>query len=511
MATKRDDAVNPLLAPSTRVTAAPKKTNKSLTNAKRKYTEETPGGLLIVREPRYGAQRQSIAASTSSKPPTKKFKADGLSVRQKPTRNPSVDPVVENDVREMDDEANNLPPDSMSFPPSSPVKPPRKVKSKSTDTEVPLLDGTPQAERNKALRGDTMTAITRDRGKTPEPDPNPRHRNSMGGRGKRISSSFQAGAFSLPHAKVHGESFYKHIDHDLPDSEQLRQLLTWSASRAAVSSVASSSPSSLPPEDVTAFKSIMDDMVKTLAESRLNLSLYRPDDEDAPTGTNTQNEKNKHREITYAQQLREAEEEAEGWKKTGHFYDTYTAKERQRIEERRQGHRNASPDEQLLDNERLRYGLRLSNAPSDANGLEAGIRSRLSDLPFKLDMLHTNLHAARTCARVTSRALDARFGLLNVGLGSLASRNRGESHINALAGPSGTGRPSALDATKGLLRVLASVDMERPLGKVGDAPTEAQRDAKVTLSMASTLCSPSGGPGPPRGESRLQGERTLGP
>ncbi|KAK7027057.1 Mis12-Mtw1 protein family-domain-containing protein [Favolaschia claudopus] len=478
MANKRDDAVNPLL-----------KTNKSLTsNAKRKYTEETPGGLMIVREP---AQRQSTAVSTSSKHPTKKFKA---------TRNPSVDPVEENAVREMDDEVNNLRTGSMSLRSSSPVKPPPKVKSNIVvaDTEVPLLHGTPQAKRNKALRGDPMTA--RDRGKTPEPSGNFRHRNSTGGRGKRISSSFQAGAFSLPHAKVHEESFYKHIDHDLPDSEQLRQLLTWSASRTAVSS------------DVTAFKSIMDDMVKTLVEKRLNLSLYRPDDEDAPTGTNTQNEKNKQWEITYTQQLREAEEEAEAWKRTGHVYGTYAAKERQRIEERRHGHRNASPDERLLDNERFRYGLRLSNGPSDANGLEAEIQSRLPDLPFKLDMLHTNLHTAQTCARVTSRALDARFGLLNAGLGGLAARSRGESRINALAGPSGIGLPSGLDATKGLLRVLASVDMERPLGKVGDAPTEAQRDAKaagqrrLTPSVAATRGSPSGGP---QGESRLQGERTL--
>ncbi|KAK7012372.1 Mis12-Mtw1 protein family-domain-containing protein [Favolaschia claudopus] len=506
MGNKRDDVVNPLLVASTRVTAAPKKTNKSLTsNAKRKYTEETAGGLMIVREPRYDAQRQSTAVSTSSKPPTKKFKT---------SRNPSVDPVEENAVREMDDEANNLRTGSMSLRSSSLVKPPPKVKLKSnivvTDTEVPLLDGTPEAKRNKALRGDTMTA--RDRGKTPEPNGNFRHRNSMGGRGKRISSSFQAGAFSLPHAKVHEESFYKHIDHDLPDSEQLRQLLTWSASRAAVSSVASSSSSSLPPEDVTAFKSIMDDMVKTLVAKRLNLSLYRPDDGDAPTGTNTQNEKNKQWEITYTQQLREAEEEAEAWKRTGHFYGTYAAKERQRIEERRQGHHNASPDERLLDNERLRYGLRLSNGPSGANGLEAEIQSRLPDLPFKLDMLHANLHTARTCARVTSRALDARFGLLNAGLGGLAARSRGESRINALAGPSGIGLPSGLDATKGLLRVLASVDMERPLGKVGDAPTEAQRNAKaagqrrLTPSMAATRGSPSGGP---QGESRLQGERIV--
>jgi hypothetical protein len=59
---------------------------------------------------------------------------------------------------------------------------------------VPLLDGTPQAERNKVLRGDAMAAIARDRA---EPDPKThQRRTSLGGRGKRISSSFQAGAFS---------------------------------------------------------------------------------------------------------------------------------------------------------------------------------------------------------------------------------------------------------------------------------------------------------------------------
>ncbi|KAK7064856.1 Mis12-Mtw1 protein family-domain-containing protein [Favolaschia claudopus] len=549
MATRRDStnpAANPLLAASsnTRTTAAPKKSNKSLAStAKRKYTEETPGGLLIVREPRNDAQRQPTAGP--SNPPAKKFKADALSVPQQPTRNASVDPVVENDVRQMEDEANNLrrasranssnlaSPSSMSFRPSSPVKPPPKPsKSKSkkaatrvvTDTEVPLLDGTPQAERNKMLRSDAMAAIARDRergnSKTPEPDKKSSHqrRNSFGGRGKRISTSFQAGAFTLPHPKVNEESFYKHIDRDLPDPEQLRQLLTWSSSRASSSS--SSGSASLPPEDVSAFKSMEDDMVRSLAERRINLSLYGPDDENAPTGTNAQNEKNKQWEVIYTQQLREAQEEDEEWKKTGYFYDAYTSKERRRIDERRHAHRNAPPDERLLDNERLRYGLRLSNAPPDADGLEAQIRARVPDLQFKLDMLHTNLHAARTCARVASRALDARFGLLDAGLGGLAARNR--SRVNGFAGPSGSGSGIGGsgrregDTAQGLLRALASVDMERPPGKVGDAARKAAREAQRAVKSGDgerRLTLPTaGGPGTPKrpGTPRRERERTPG-
>jgi kinetochore protein Mis13/DSN1 len=129
-------------------------------------------------------------------------------------RNASVDPIVEKDVREMEDEADRLrrasrahDPSlaSMSFRPSSPEKPPKPKPSRSkktvsiVDTEIPLLDGTPQAERNKLLRGDAMAAIARDRGRTPDLEPDPKthqRRSSLGGRGKRISNSFQSGAFS---------------------------------------------------------------------------------------------------------------------------------------------------------------------------------------------------------------------------------------------------------------------------------------------------------------------------
>jgi hypothetical protein len=224
MATKRNaakfDSTNPLLAANPHPA---KKPRKDVASTKRKCIptiltpfelltqyidpEETPGAPFIVHEPRNDALRQPT--------PAKKFKADGLSVPQQQTRNLHVHPVVEKDVREMEDEADRLlrasralvnqsinranttqhtSPSSMSFRPSSTAKPPPKSKSGKSkkavaiivDEEVPLLDGTPQAERNKLLRGDAMA----------DPKTHQR-RTSLGGRGKRISSSFQAGAFSM--------------------------------------------------------------------------------------------------------------------------------------------------------------------------------------------------------------------------------------------------------------------------------------------------------------------------
>lgn len=48
-----------------------------------------------------------------------------------------------------------------------------------------------------------------------------------------------------------------------------------------------------------------DDMVRMLAERRLDLSLFSPDDQEAPKGTNAQNEKNKQWEVVYTQQLQQ--------------------------------------------------------------------------------------------------------------------------------------------------------------------------------------------------------------
>ncbi|KAJ7151733.1 Mis12-Mtw1 protein family-domain-containing protein [Mycena filopes] len=552
MATKRD-ASNPLMA------AAAKKAKKDVAStSKRKYTEETPGGLLIVRAPRNDAQsreRQPTAGPSEPPPAAKKFKADtssrGLSVPANRTRTASVDPIVEKDVREMEDEADrlrrasrahtiidpSLASTSMSFRPTSPEKPPPKPKPKAAkgkkdkgvrvvDTQVPILDGTPQAERNKLLRGDAMAAIARDRerGRTPEADQEPKghsRRSSLGGRGKRISSSFQAGAFTLPHPKVHEESFYKHIDRELPDAEQLRQLLTWSASRASTSAVAE-----LPPEDAAGLEGIKDGMVRMLAERRIDLSLFGPEDEEdmAAKGTNAQNEKNRQWEVVYTKQLQDAQDEDEEWKKTKYFYEAHAVKEQKRLAERRSSRSSSSsplPDPALLS-DRLRHGLRLAQAPSPSPA-STQIRARLPELQWKFDLLHANLNSARTCARVAGRALDARFGLLGEGLAGRA----GDPHVTAtaLAGPSGVGGAPA--HTHDLLRALTRVDMARPPGMVGDAARRAAREVeratragegerRLTLTGAAggsgSGAGAGGGGGTPRrpGTPRRERERTPG-
>ncbi|KAJ7201639.1 Mis12-Mtw1 protein family-domain-containing protein, partial [Mycena pura] len=522
MATKRDagkhlHSTNPLMA------AAAKKSvsKKDAASSKRKYTEETSGGLLIVRASQSDAQTRPVSVAErqpgpSIPPPSKKFKADearGLSVPPKGTRNASVDPSVHEDVRDMDDEAARLRPPSPSRasitvdPPLTFRTSPAEKRSTShsgkgknavpvIDVEEPLLDGTPQAERNKTLRADAMTAIARDRARTPEANPKSHKRRSSLGRGKRISNSFKGSAFTLPHPKVHEESFYKHIDRDLPDSEQLRQLLTWSASRASTTT-----SSNLPPEDVSAVKSIADNMVRMLAERRIDVSLFRPEDQDmdAVKGTNAQNEKNKRWEIVYKQQLQDSQDEYEEWKRMAASHEMYAAKEKKRMEERRRTRADPWPDERDLDG-RFRQGLLLCKSPPSDEALSA----RLPDLQFKLDVLHDNLQAARTAVRVAAQMLDMRFGLL-------------DAELAARADP-GLSLAGATD-TRGLLRALARVDMERPPAMVGDAARRAAREVqratregerRVTLTGVGTGPDTPRRPGTPRRDRTPGRERTPG-
>ncbi|KAJ7171671.1 Mis12-Mtw1 protein family-domain-containing protein [Mycena crocata] len=523
--------MNPLLA------AAAKKP-KSLSNgqttstAKRRYNEQTPGGLLIVRDSRNGAQTRAREPSAGpSNPPAKKFKANpsgGLSVPPQAARNASVDPVVEKDVQEMQDEADRLrrasranttiDPSltSMSFRPSSPAKQPKPTRAKKKkdtvlDTLEPVLDGTPQAERNKILRGDAMAAIARDaeRGRTPESDPKGhRRRSSLGGRGKRASTSYNGGVVPPPHAKVDEESFYKHIDRELSDSEQLRVLLMWSASRAANST----DTPKLSPQEAELLKGLTDDVPRMLADRLINLSLYAPEDQDmdgVATGENAQNEKNKRWVEVYSQDIKNAEDEAEEWKRTEFHYEEFIRKERRHLEERKRAPRDASPDENALD-ERFRRGLQLARAGPSA--VSADVAARLPDLQFKLDTLHTNLHAARTFVRVAERTLDARFGLLSGGLAARAGTGTALGVGASIGGPA--------DDSRALLRALSVVDKERPAAKVPDAVQQARREVqraaragdgerRLTLPSAGSG-SGAGSGGTPRRPGTPRRERTPG-
>lgn len=127
-----------------------------------------------------------------------------------------------------------------------------------------------------------------------------------------------------PHQSVSENSFYKHIDCDLPESERMRQLLIWCSmrtsttsqarSKSATSSTVESSSNSIPAEPELpslskeasqVLKSIQDCIVRTLAEKKMNISILS-------SGSNTpaedlreneQNTKNRHWQVTYTTQI----------------------------------------------------------------------------------------------------------------------------------------------------------------------------------------------------------------
>ncbi|KAJ7735311.1 hypothetical protein B0H16DRAFT_1765175 [Mycena metata] len=230
-----------------------------------------------------------------------------------------------------------------------------------------------------------MAAIAQDHDQEAE-EPQPKlhsRRSSLGGHGKQISSSFQAGAFTLPHPKVNDDSFYKHIDRDLPDVEQLRQLFTWTASRASTSSA-----EEIPPEDVAGIEDIKDDM-----------------DVAAATGTNAQNEKNRQWGVVYTKQLQECVSFLSLpfhlficlLKKAKYFYKAHAEKERKHLAERRslcsfspsssssRSHADSQLPDAALLSDRLCHGLQLAQAPSPSAALTQ-IRGRLPGLQFKFDL-----------------------------------------------------------------------------------------------------------------------------
>lgn len=127
-----------------------------------------------------------------------------------------------------------------------------------------------------------------------------------------------------PHNSVSETSFYKHIDCDLPDSERLRQLLIWCSIRASGTTTFSSSSTPSKPKSLPAniqlpklsakanqvFRSFQDDVVRMLAERKIDLSLYGgPDTSQAGPSEvklreNEQNSKNKEFEVKYSQEIR---------------------------------------------------------------------------------------------------------------------------------------------------------------------------------------------------------------
>ncbi|KAG6917734.1 hypothetical protein DXG01_001385 [Tephrocybe rancida] len=233
------------------------------------------------------------------------------------------------------------------------------------DVSAPLPaedDETPQIQRNKRLRAGAMAAIASGTDSNMAVDPitpprtaangdsssgsSHRRKSSIGGRGKRISTSYQTtGVITQPHKSVADTSFYKHIDADLPDSDRVRQLLIWCSARAASTSSPATNPDPPPPplpklsaKAGQVLKATQEDIIRKLAERHIDLSLFGGHEEketDKELAANTQNVTNRTWEGVYGSHIQRAIEEEEAWKKVGYTYDTYARRVRTSVEKRR--------------------------------------------------------------------------------------------------------------------------------------------------------------------------------
>ncbi|KAF8910480.1 Mis12-Mtw1 protein family-domain-containing protein [Gymnopilus junonius] len=587
---RKPEDSNPLLNAAA-AKRAKKEAKLGASNKRKLNNEEGPGGLLVVRATE-SQPAQSQPATTNhvdlpprfasqppiagpSKPPSKKFRADSeapaqprgnskskLATNDNAAHSPAYDDSeVEKDVRAMEDEADHLRrhsrahttiDSSLLVRPDSGDTSRSKGKTRIVDTIVPVPDSeTPQLERNKQMRSGAMAAIQNGRGRTLEQDGNHtghRRKSSVGGRGKRISTSFEmTGVITQPHNTVSESSFYKHIDCDLPEPERIRQLLIWCSLRAAStpSSSSKSSSSSKPPlqqpplpplsaEGAQVLKSVQEDLVRMLAEKRIDFSLYsseassskRPGEE---LRANEQNVRNRQLEVAYTQHIQQSQAEEEAWKKVSYGYEAYTKKLQTSLDKRRvavqldpgalsakaKGKRRATgeiddlesqfiPSEQeippafhpaltlaksvlghrTVGDDRIagggsRHGRARFNMSHEE--MEAELKRRLPDLEFKVDQIFSYASTARTMVNVAEEALNERYDLLSAALTSrispypppveLAPGSSTQLLSTYVAAPS-SAKPDPLD----LMRALSRVDQERPPAQVGDAARRAARE-----------------------------------
>ena len=111
-----------------------------------------------------------------------------------------------------------------------------------------------------------------------------------------------------PHNSVSESSFYKHIDADLSDCERIRQLLIWCSLRT-LSGNPSSKSGDLPvlnSEAVKLLRLAQEDVVRRLAEKKIELNFYSSSSSSQAQGDlreNEQNVRNRKWEVSYTGEI----------------------------------------------------------------------------------------------------------------------------------------------------------------------------------------------------------------
>ncbi|KAL5504421.1 hypothetical protein ACEPAH_8496 [Sanghuangporus vaninii] len=471
------------------------------------------------------------------------------------------DNEVEEDVRQMNSEADNLRDRSrasianmtpaamtveLEFPPpksSAPNGGKSRVQQlkghfepggpSQTDREgtIPIAEQeTPQIVRNRLFRGESRpppessSGQSRTSGSSGPPSSSgpgsSRRRSSFSMRGKRVSSTFEStGIITMPHTSVSDNSLYKHIDPELPESQRIRQLLIWVASRAKEPSSsrggkrkANDAPPldanlpPLPPGGAELLKEIEDDIIRQLAEKKIDTSAYS-----GPSGLNgswklkenEQNVKNRAREKLFTEQIEDIyrrKKEDLAWAEVAQFYNAHQTNVLSAINQKNRAakgkgkQRAASQEPEDLEpwENELSEKFRGPKGYDAAKQLiELGVEGvgkgdpRLEQMQFKEDRLHAALSVARQLTHIARLDLDRRFALLNL---SLAQRTLPPSSEATLSGQQALLNfvpATALPLTRqtgpdaqDLLRALTRTDASRPRAQVGDAARRAAKDVQ---------------------------------
>ncbi|KAL5526291.1 hypothetical protein ACEPAF_8014 [Sanghuangporus sanghuang] len=471
------------------------------------------------------------------------------------------DHEVEEDVRQMNSEADNLRDRSrasianmtpaamtveLEFPPpksSAPNGGKSRVQQlkgqfepggpSQTDREgtIPIAEQeTPQIVRNRLFRGESRPPSESSSGQSrttgssgPPSSSGPgssRRRSSFSMRGKRVSSTFEStGIITMPHTSVSDNSLYKHIDPELPESQRIRQLLIWVASRAkeALSSrggkrKANDAPPPdanlppLPPGGAELLKEIEDDIIQQLAEKKIDTSAYS-----GPSGVNgswklkenEQNVKNRAREKLFTEQIEDIyrrKKEDLAWAEVAQFYNAHQTNVLSAINQKNRAakgkgkQRAASQEPEDLEpweNELPEKFRGPKGCDAAKQLIELGVEGvgkgdpRLEQLQFKEDRLYAALSVARQLTHIARLDLDRRFALLNLSLAQRTLPPSSEAPLSGQQALSNFVPATALPLTRhtgpdaqDLLRALTRTDAARPRAQVGDAARRAAKDVQ---------------------------------
>ncbi|KAL1740895.1 Mis12-Mtw1 protein family-domain-containing protein [Schizophyllum fasciatum] len=481
--------------------------------------EEQPGGFIIARGP--SVQPPSRAPSTQptatvvDPPPPAKRKRTGsvppvttpsrLDVPNPRSRDPDgqgpciptrSSPELDEDAQAMTTEADELRRSSRSFSTTTTPAASQKQHQRRRSGVVPIPDAeteSPTIERNRALRGEEA----RGRGEARTPTNGHRRRSSLSARGKRVSDIYAStGVIPTPHESVSGASFHKHIDHDQPEPERLRQVLIWHADRGASNTEVSSS---LTPTARQVYARAQETFINMLHEKKIHLPTYHTDSsaDSATMKPNKFNVTNAQWEATYTQRNEESEARYEEWNQCRYTYDEFIKKERAKLEKEKQadlsmkakGKQRADepaalaeayfPQEHLIPDDATRLHVAIArDATASGATLARARRQRFEQFRFNIDQLRDFAHSARTLVRLASDALDARFAQLRgrlaaAGAAPYVAGGGSAEVLNAYARPTA----AAADAET-LLRAIFRVDAQRPQARQGPAAMSVARELR---------------------------------